>query len=223
MSYPVIAPQNLRHLVFDLGGVLIQLNPQRLRSVLSAEAMDSWKQWMLTDPIAVRFESGHCSVETFIRAAAQHIGCDDQTGLRVAFSEWVQGPHPSAGSILSAVRPPVQVHCLSNTNALHWARLQPRIEPWFQHCFLSHQLKMAKPDVAIYLHVAEVLGAAPEEILFVDDNPLNVRGAIAAGWQARHVRHFQDTVALLSAAGLLQSSGLSQLDEGLIHHEHEGT
>jgi len=45
----------------------------------------------------------------------------------------------------------------------------------------SYQLRVAKPDVAIYRYALERLGTRPEETLFVDDKAENVDTAAALG------------------------------------------
>jgi putative hydrolase of the HAD superfamily len=48
----------------------------------------------------------------------------------------------------------------------------------------SHQLRMAKPDPAIYRYTLEKLGTQPEESLFIDDRQTNVEAATALGMKA---------------------------------------
>jgi len=48
----------------------------------------------------------------------------------------------------------------------------------------SYQLRMAKPDPAIYRHVLAELGTQPAETLFIDDRAVNVQAALALGFQA---------------------------------------
>jgi HAD superfamily hydrolase (TIGR01509 family) len=45
----------------------------------------------------------------------------------------------------------------------------------------SYQLRMAKPDEAIYRHVLKQLGTRPEETLFIDDKQVNIDAAHAVG------------------------------------------
>lgn len=45
----------------------------------------------------------------------------------------------------------------------------------------SYQLRVAKPDAAIYRYVLEKLGTQPAETLFIDDRPVNVKAANALG------------------------------------------
>jgi putative hydrolase of the HAD superfamily len=45
----------------------------------------------------------------------------------------------------------------------------------------SYELRITKPDPAIYRYALERLGTQPEETLFIDDREENVRAAIAVG------------------------------------------
>ena len=49
---------------------------------------------------------------------------------------------------------------------------------------MSGDVKLIKPDRAIYDLHAESFGLDPASSLFIDDSPKNVEGAKAAGWQA---------------------------------------
>jgi putative hydrolase of the HAD superfamily len=60
----------------------------------------------------------------------------------------------------------------------------------FHHCTWSYTLKLAKPEVAIYLHAAQGLETQPEKILFIDDREENIAGAALAGMQTiRYTTH----------------------------------
>lgn len=66
--------------------------------------------------------------------------------------------------------------------------------PWvtyFRKLYFSGRLGMVKPGSRIYKHVLADLGAAPEDVVFIDDNAANIDAAQALGIQA--VRHTEDT------------------------------
>jgi len=48
----------------------------------------------------------------------------------------------------------------------------------------SYQLKLAKPDPAIYLYILKKLGAQPGETLFIDDKQVNIDAARQLGMKA---------------------------------------
>lgn len=52
----------------------------------------------------------------------------------------------------------------------------------------SSRIRMAKPDVAAFENVAAQLDVEPGRVLFVDDRPENVGGAVDAGWHAVEMR-----------------------------------
>ncbi|MBR6793939.1 MAG: HAD family phosphatase [Clostridia bacterium] len=57
---------------------------------------------------------------------------------------------------------------------------------------ISYHIDMLKPDREIFDHAAEKFGIDPAETLFVDDTLVNVKGAIAAGYQAYHFTTAED-------------------------------
>jgi putative hydrolase of the HAD superfamily len=66
----------------------------------------------------------------------------------------------------------------------------------------SYQLRIAKPDPAIYRHTLAQLGTLPEETLFIDDKLENIEAAQALGIQAIQFSSVERLRADLIAAGL---------------------
>ena len=94
--------------------------------------------------------------------------------------------------------------CLSNTNELHWNEQQDAaaVRELFVRRFLSHEIGLVKPDREIFDHVVTALGCRSSEILFLDDNLLNVQGAEGVGLDAHRVWGVEDCRALLKRRGL---------------------
>jgi putative hydrolase of the HAD superfamily len=63
-------------------------------------------------------------------------------------------------------------------------RAAPGFLDHFDHITFSCELKLFKPQAAIYEHSFQGLKVAPEETLFIDDKPENVEGARAVGMNA---------------------------------------
>jgi len=94
---------------------------------------------------------------------------------------------------------------LSNTNEPHviWIREKyPDIFPLFDHCVLSNEVGMHKPDLEIYRHVESVTEQPPERHLFIDDSPRHVGAARSAGWHAVEFRGFEDCRRQLESLGI---------------------
>lgn len=98
-----------------------------------------------------------------------------------------------------------------NLETLRWARelkaqgfkigiltnMPPDYEPWFNRAaadfraladaeLISGQLRLVKPEPAIYALMAERLALPPEALCFLDDTERNVVAARACGWQGIH-------------------------------------
>jgi HAD superfamily hydrolase (TIGR01509 family) len=73
----------------------------------------------------------------------------------------------------------------------------------FAFRFLSFELGLVKPDAAIFEAVAARLPVPRHQVLFLDDNAVNVDPATATGFAARHVRGVPAARAALVETGVL--------------------
>lgn len=76
--------------------------------------------------------------------------------------------------------------------------------------FNSAEIGYAKPDVRAFQHVLDVMGHAPDEVLFTDDSAAKLRGATALGIRAHHFTGIDGLRAALRAAGIMQCPDLPQ-------------
>jgi len=78
---------------------------------------------------------------------------------------------------------------LSNSNALHWPRMlgDMGLGAAFEHRFASHLTGKIKPDQSAFEDVIATLGCAPHQVLFLDDNRLNIDAAKSLGMHAVRV------------------------------------
>jgi putative hydrolase of the HAD superfamily len=75
----------------------------------------------------------------------------------------------------------------------------------FDRQFYSCDLGLAKPDPAYFSAIINRLDVSGSAVLFVDDNPENVRGALVAGIRAEH---FPRGTGLPALQRILQAHGL---------------
>ena len=93
---------------------------------------------------------------------------------------------------------------LSNTIDVHWdycvEHLFPYqslgVEDYFEHCFLSQKMHLAKPDARIYEEVIKQANINPEETLFIDDLKENCEAAEKLGIHTFQNVNFDDWLAL---------------------------
>lgn len=135
-------------------------------------------------------------------------------GRAVTLDDCVEARHAAmradaaALAIAAEAAARARVAILTNNNLLlrdFLPRICPPLFPLFEgRVFCSAQFRLAKPDPAAFLACAEALGAAPAEVLFVDDKAGNAEGARRAGMQAHHYRDPPSLRAELRARGLLE-------------------
>jgi len=174
-----------RWILFDLGGVLVEIGGvvATIRSAKGAVKQDPWEAW-LRSPAVDDWESGRTSNEDFADSLITELGLEtNRDDFLADCATWVLGTFPETLAMLESLRGQAQLACLSNTNPLHWPIIQRQLglHKQLDRCFLSYELGMAKPAPATFLHVANELACPPNEILFLDDNRLNIEGARAAG------------------------------------------
>jgi HAD superfamily hydrolase (TIGR01509 family) len=195
--------------VFDIGNVLLRWNPRNLfrkrfddearmeRFLSTALAMD----WVAHTDTAPDFAA---AVEA--RAKAYPEFADE---LRLFDTRWIEtlgGPIDENVALMrrlkAAGRP---VHALSNfaTDKFALAQAQFDFLGEFDTAVISGHVGVVKPDRRIYEILFERAGAAPGELLFIDDSPANVRGAEALGMAAIHYRPGVDLEHELETRGAL--------------------
>jgi putative hydrolase of the HAD superfamily len=194
-----------RVVVFDLGGVLVESAGRGALTALvphlqsEALVLDRWHR---SQAVAL-FERGRITAQQF---AATFV---DEWGIQIppaefllSFAAWLRGLYPGASSLVKALRTHHRVGCLSNTNAVHWARLADA-QALFDFCFASHLTGHMKPDRQAYEHALQQLGSPAENVYFFDDLEPNVVAARNLGINAFHVRGITEAAAAVRAAGLL--------------------
>jgi glucose-1-phosphatase len=194
-------------LLFDLGGVLVQNSIFEDLPLLIREARldgDLHELWLSCRTVR-SFERGEIDAHTF---ASQFIAewrlSISPSEFLERFAGWPKGFFPGASELLTALRRDYKIAYLSNSNALHWARLGA-ILAHADFVFASHLCGLVKPDPAIFDLVVERLGRDPRDIYFFDDSPRNVAAARRAGMKAYETVGFEALVAMITALGLSRS------------------
>ena len=193
--------------LFDLGGVLVELNGvASLRELAGIESEDElWRRWLECQWVR-SYERGECSPDEFAHGVVNDWQLTaTPTAFLESFAAWPVGLYPGAEDLVRRVREHVPVGCLSNTNSGHW---DEHFGTWpikdaFDYRFLSFELGLLKPDRDLFDRVAQLVPAPPARVLFLDDNLLNVEGAIDAGFAAARVRGVAEAEQALVTAGVL--------------------
>lgn len=196
----------LTTVIFDLGGVILNLDIPRYRSLMGKALGTS----DLGDPFASKppqffydLERGQITPEQFISAAKTHFGIHSSGKSEFSEEQFVQAFNSIIGTLpkerldfLTELKKNYSLYLLSNTNALHQQAFEPMftaidpnkpIHSYFDDVFYSHELGERKPDLATYEAVLTKTGTVPEKTLFVDDLKDNIDHAAKLGIQGHHL------------------------------------
>lgn len=208
-SFPT--PPDVQAVLFDFGMVLSgPPNPQawaRLRQLTQLSEADLHHAYWLHRH---DYDRGTFTGPGYFQQVASTSGLPsftDQTvaGLIDADTDlWTDLNHDMVGWARSLQQRGIRTGILSNIGDSMQLGVEAKCS-WlaaFDHRTWSHSLKLAKPERAIYQHAAAGLETSPAHILFVDDKPENIAGAVDAGMQAIQYSSHQPFVAEMQRRGL---------------------
>jgi HAD superfamily hydrolase (TIGR01509 family) len=194
--------------LFDVGGVLVELSgvatlldwlDQRLT------AAQLWSLW-LHSPSVRAFETGRIDGRQFAAGVLAELRLDIEPGYFLqAFTHWPTGLYPGAVELIERIPSRYRRALLSNSNALHWPRVldEMGLGALFEHRFASHLMGKIKPDAEAFEHVLEALDCSASQVLFLDDNVLNVEAARSIGMRAWQACGVQQARRSLQQAGII--------------------
>lgn len=198
----------IKNVVFDLGGVLINLDFDNcLNAFRKAGFRDIEKQacQFRGKDFFSQFELGEISPEEFRKAIRKEVSealsdheIDDMWNLML-----LDIPREKLDLLLK-LREHYMVYLLSNTNRIHWDYACEqmfcyrgfRVNDFFEDIFLSFEMHKAKPEKDIYEQMMKEANILPEETFFIDDSAINCQAAISLGIQSYHYHIGEDLSSL---------------------------
>ena len=190
----------VKNIIFDLGGVLINLNYHLTRKAfedLGVQDFDAFYTQHKANPLFENLEVGAIEPEAFYEALRATTGLKlTNTQLEFAWNAMLLDFPVERLAWLDQIKSKYNIYLFSNTNAIHYkaftsiyAQTAPMIDfnPDFNHFFktayYSHTLGQRKPAVAAFEAVLAKSGLDPAQTLFIDDTISNIEGAQKAGLQ----------------------------------------
>ena len=181
--------------IFDLGNVLVRItltvDEAFARTEFSLPSIYSDPDFQLRlRELHLERETGRMHDGAYYEIISSLTGMTPQQVVRVS-EAWLIAAYDGAADFLHSVcGNGYQTACLSNTNAQHIAFVNdPRHVGHlplhkFDYRFFSYAVGAMKPEPAIYEHVEQATGIAPERMLFFDDRQENIDVAQSRGWGA---------------------------------------
>jgi putative hydrolase of the HAD superfamily len=192
----MIDQQNLKNVILDLGGVLVDINPQKtysaLKRILTPEKSESI-QWDEIPDIVFAMETGLWKKHEFI----DHLRkvCKPDVIEEEIIDAWcamiLEFPHDRV-EMVKALSEKYQVYLLSNTNVFHIKyfekefknRYHISLHQLFSKVYYSSEIGFRKPDIESYHYVLNDAGIIAEETIMVDDREDNCIMAESIGMRS---------------------------------------
>lgn len=194
--------EGIKNILFDLGGVLIDLNKQACVDAFAAIGYPQAGQ-MLNDyvqsGIFLDLEEGRISPETFYQAIMAEAPVTRQM-IDQAFFKFLEGIPQYKMEMLLELKKKYNVLMLSNTNHIMFTWLRNAyfgsnghtINDYFDKLFLSYEMGVAKPNPEIFRQIIEEHGVVPSETFFLDDGIRNIEAANKFGFKTYFVKPKED-------------------------------
>lgn len=194
----------MRHIIFDLGNVLVRLDAEACRAAFRQLGMETLLDRRHDEAQATmqQLGLGQISIQNFCQKARELSGSQatDEAVCRAANAMLIEIPDEKKRRLLRLRAHGHRVYLLSNTNAIHWDYCVTRLFPYrnygvadyFDRIFLSQEMHLQKPDPEIFHEVLRQTGIRPEDSLFIDDLAENCEAARNVGMQTFQNKDFDD-------------------------------
>lgn len=193
--------KNIKNIIFDLGGVVINLDRNRAIDALDKlgfhDASTLLGDYEQKGPF-LKLEKGEVtSSEVFDMMIPCCKPGTSATDIRDAFEEFLLDIPVERLSLIRKLRElSYKTYVLSNTNPImynHWIDNAFRAEgktinDYFDGITVSFQERVCKPDPQIFRNLVERYKLNPSETLMLDDSEANCKAARSIGLQAIQVR-----------------------------------
>lgn len=196
-------------IVFDLGGVILDLHVERTYQAfagLGDMSLDQVKQLAHQD-FFKQYEVGEIDDPTFrahLREELEFKGPEEI--LDEAWNAMLGPIAKNKFELLERLGENYGVYLMSNTNEIHMRRIlriADHISPdksfhrYFDKVFLSNEVGERKPNASFYEHLVKEASLSPSKTLFIDDLEENIQSAKDLGWQGHHLKAEESIVELL--------------------------
>ncbi|HBH23620.1 MAG TPA: HAD family phosphatase [Cytophagales bacterium] len=185
---------SIKHLIFDLGGVIVNLDVTK--TLIEMSGLFGVNQQQLTAqylqaPFFKQYERGEIGSEAFRSELCRLANKDvEDRHIDKAWNAMIGNTPMFRIDWLKELSKAYKIHMLSNTNHLHIVDFHEKFrkdtgieQPHdiFDSVFYSYEIGHRKPEMSCYEYVLETIGAKPEEAMFFDDNQENIKAAQALG------------------------------------------
>ena len=182
---------------FDIGGVLLNIHPERTIKQLSILTNLTEKEIVKAFPEDAhhKYERGEISGSEFFNEVKHNLPASNTLTEKQFWNTWslLVGKETEVVKIMNNLTTKYPVWLLSNTNPYHILEEERfKLFDKVTGGIYSFEVGSRKPEDDIYLRALETAGAIAEKSLFIDDLIDNVEKARALNMNAIHFKSIGD-------------------------------
>ena len=197
----------IRNMVFDIGNVLMDFRwKEYMRSLFGEDEtlIQTINQGIWHNGCWAAMDKGEMDGTATLRSAVA-FAPQYEKEIKLTLDSVAHAFHKFEYSIpwiQELKRMGLNVYYLSNYSAFSVAANPDVLDfiPYMDGGVFSFEVKAVKPEPEIYRCLCEKFGLKPEECLFTDDVPANVKGAQACGFQGIVFEGYEKTYPLIMKA-----------------------
>jgi putative hydrolase of the HAD superfamily len=192
--------KGIRHIIFDLGGVLLNIDYQLTEAAfvqLGIENFPAMYSQLRQSTLFDDFETGRIGAKEFVARLQQAAGTElAEQDIINAWNAMLLDFPLRRLQILQQLRTYYDMILLSNTNEIHEEAFNrvlmethglPNIGVMFDKVYLSHRVGMRKPGKEIFERILHENSLEAAHTLFIDDSPQHIAGAESVGIHTIHL------------------------------------
>jgi len=203
-------PNNITAIIFDLGGVILNLNPQKTIDTFAniTGLPPSLLIEYSSNEVFKNYEKGEITSVEFRNGLKEifNVNVKDSV-LDEAWNAMLLDLPLNRLEMIGRLRPRLKTYVLSNTNEIHIAEFDKivhkategkKIQDYFDTVYYSHKVGMRKPDVEIFKMVLNQNNLEASATLFIDDTLEHIQSAQKLGLHTWHLTNQNELFSVLT-------------------------
>lgn len=192
--------QPIQNIIFDLGGIFLNLDYQRTEQAFLSLGIQQFPEMFTqhnANSLFEKLETGKIDPAQFYEAFRRETGSSlSNEAIRDAWNAMLLNFPAERMDWLQETGRKYRIFLFSNTNQIHQDAFREKLarengisdfDAYFSKAWYSHELGMRKPHVASFQKVLADQNLKAAETLFIDDTLKNIEGAQQAGMQTIHL------------------------------------
>jgi len=192
--------KDIRNIIFDLGGVILNIDYQRTEDAFKELGMTHFGQeysQKQQSNFFDQFETGQMDIPTFLETLRKQCPmAQSDYDVIAAWNAMLLDLPLRRLQLLQQLQIHFNTFLLSNTNELHEQAFNKTLQAqcghthfgfFFDRVYYSHRVGLRKPNKEVFELILEQNNLKPEQTLFLDDSLQHVDSARSLGLQVIHL------------------------------------